>query len=53
VVAPQHNIVDELKAEEIGFYKSILVLTIMPLRVARIGYENILYLERPGCNLYG
>jgi aconitate hydratase 2/2-methylisocitrate dehydratase len=26
---------------------------IMLQRVARTGYENILYLERPGCNLYG
>jgi aconitate hydratase 2/2-methylisocitrate dehydratase len=45
--------VDELNGEIGKFYKSILVsnLTIMLKSVARIGYENILYLERPGCNL--
>jgi aconitate hydratase 2/2-methylisocitrate dehydratase len=47
VVAPQHNIVDELKAEGdwvlqkySGFDDNA------PKSAARIGYENILYLER-------
>jgi aconitate hydratase 2/2-methylisocitrate dehydratase len=53
VVAPQ-LCVDELKAEErLGSFKkySGFNLMIMLQRVARTGYENILYLERPGCNL--
>jgi aconitate hydratase 2/2-methylisocitrate dehydratase len=48
------NIVDELKAEgdwEVLQNTLDSNLMIMLKGVARTGYENILYLERPGCNL--
>jgi aconitate hydratase 2/2-methylisocitrate dehydratase len=53
VAPPTYNIVDELKAEgdwEVLQYSGFEFDDNAP-KVARTGYENILYLERPGCNL--
>lgn len=55
VAPPTYNIVDELKAE--GDWKVLVKYSgfefddSAPKAVARTGYENMLYLERPGCNL--
>ncbi|MDQ2093358.1 bifunctional aconitate hydratase 2/2-methylisocitrate dehydratase [Rhodalgimonas zhirmunskyi] len=55
VAAPTYNIVDELKAEgdwEILQKYSGFEFDDLNLKTkARTEYENILYLERPGCNL--
>jgi aconitate hydratase 2/2-methylisocitrate dehydratase len=55
VAPPTYNIVDELKAEGdwevLQKYSGFEFDDNAPKGVARIGYENILYLERPGCNL--
>ncbi|BFM48123.1 bifunctional aconitate hydratase 2/2-methylisocitrate dehydratase [Marinomonas sp. THO17] len=55
VAAPTYNIVDELKAEGdwevLAKYAGFEFDDTNPKSVARTSYENILYLERPGCNL--
>jgi aconitate hydratase 2/2-methylisocitrate dehydratase len=55
VAPPTYNIVDELKAEGdwdiLQKYSGFEFDDNAPKGAARIGYENILYLERPGCNL--
>lgn len=55
VAPPTYNIVDELKAEGdwdvLSRYAGFEFDDTDPKAVARTGYENILYLERPGCNL--
>lgn len=55
VAAPTYNIIDELKAEGdwevLERYSGFEFDDIKPKSKARTEYENILYLERPGCNL--
>lgn len=55
VAPPTYNIVDELKAEGdwevLRKYAGFEFDDDNPKNVARTDYENILYLERPGCNL--
>ncbi len=55
VAPPTYNIVDELKAEGdwdiLQKYSGFEFDDNDPKSTARTGYENILYLERPGCNL--
>ena len=55
VAPPTYNIVDELKAEGdwdiLVKYSGFEFDDNAPKATARTGYENILYLERPGCNL--
>ncbi|NDA60232.1 MAG: hypothetical protein EBY56_10040 [Actinobacteria bacterium] len=55
VAPPTYNIVDELRAEGdwelLSRYAGFEFDDTDPKSVARTGYENILYLERPGCNL--
>ena len=55
VAPPTYNIVDELKAEGdwdiLKKYSGFEFDDNAPKAIARTGYENILYLERPGCNL--
>ena len=55
VAPPTYNIVDELKAEGdwevLRKYSGFEFDDNAPKGEARTGYENILYLERPGCNL--
>ncbi len=55
VAAPTYNIVDELKAEGdwdvLQKYSGFEFDDFAPKTAARTEYENILYLERPGCNL--
>ncbi|MDG2474702.1 MAG: bifunctional aconitate hydratase 2/2-methylisocitrate dehydratase [Paracoccaceae bacterium] len=55
VAAPTYNIIDELKLEGdwavLQKYSGYEFNDNMPKNHARIKYENILYLERPGCNL--
>lgn len=55
VAAPTYNIIDELKAEGdwdvLAKYSGFEFDDMMPKANARTDYENILYLERPGCNL--
>ncbi|MDG2406592.1 MAG: aconitase family protein, partial [Paracoccaceae bacterium] len=55
VAAPTYNIIDELKAEGdwavLQKYSGFEFDDDAPKTTARIEYENILYLERPGCNL--
>ena len=55
VAPPTYNIVDELKAEGdwevLAKYAGFEFDDNSPKGTARKGYENILYLERPGCNL--
>ena len=55
VMAPTYNIIDELKAEGdweiLQKYSGFEFDDSAPKGVARTEYENILYLERPGCNL--
>lgn len=55
VAPPTYNIVDELKAEGdwevLQKYSGFEFDDNAPKSAARTGYENILYLERPGCNL--
>ncbi|MEM7142265.1 MAG: aconitase family protein, partial [Actinomycetota bacterium] len=55
VAPPTYNIVDELKAEGewelLSRYAGFEFDDTDPKNVARTGYDNILYLERPGCNL--
>ncbi len=55
VAAPTYNIIDELKEEGdwavLQKYSGFEFDDIDPKNEARKEYENILYLERPGCNL--
>ena len=55
VAPPTYNIVDELKAEGdweiLQKYAGFEFNDIAPKTESRTKYENILYLERPGCNL--
>ena len=55
VAPPTYNIVDELKAEGdwdvLAKYAGFQFDDANPKEVARTKYDNILYLERPGCNL--
>ena len=55
VAPPTYNIVDELKAEGdwevLAKYAGFQFDDDKPKEAARTKYENILYLERPGCNL--
>ncbi|MCA0254998.1 MAG: bifunctional aconitate hydratase 2/2-methylisocitrate dehydratase [Proteobacteria bacterium] len=55
VAAPTYNIIDELKAEGdweiLQKYSGFEFNDDKPKNQARTEYENILYLERPGCNL--
>lgn len=55
VAPPTYNIVDELKAEGdwevLQRYSGFEFDDNVPKAAARTEYENMLYLERPGCNL--
>ena len=55
VTAPTYNIIDELKEEGdweiLQKYSGFEFDDSAPKSLARTEYENILYLERPGCNL--
>ena len=55
VAAPTYNIIDELKEEGdwevLQKYSGFEFNDDAPKNEARTEYENILYLERPGCNL--
>ena len=55
VAAPTYNIIDELKKEGdwniLKKYSGFEFNDDKPKENARLEYENILYLERPGCNL--
>lgn len=55
VAPPTYNIVDELKAEGdweiLQKYSGFEFDDASPKNAARTKYENIMYLERPGCNL--
>jgi len=55
VTAPTYNIIDELKEEGdweiLQKYSGFEFDDEAPKNTARTEYENILYLERPGCNL--
>ncbi len=55
VAAPTYNIIDEMKEEGdweiLQKYSGFEFDDLFPKSQARTEYENILYLERPGCNL--
>ncbi len=55
VAAPTYNIIDELKAEGdwemLEKYSGFVFNDDAPKGAARTEYENMMYLERPGCNL--
>jgi len=55
VAAPTYNIIDELKAEGdwdlLQKYSGFEFSDLLPKGAARVEYENMMYLERPGCNL--
>jgi len=55
VAAPTYNIIDELKAEGdwdiLQKYSGYEFDDAKPKNTARTEYENMMYLERPGCNL--
>ena len=55
IAPPTYNIVDELKAEGdwevLKKYSGFEFDDNKPKEAARTKYENIMYLERPGCNL--
>ncbi|MGB0891169.1 MAG: bifunctional aconitate hydratase 2/2-methylisocitrate dehydratase [Flavobacteriaceae bacterium] len=55
VAPPTYNIVDELKAEGdwevLEKYSGFVFDDAAPKAAARTKYENMLYLERPGCSL--
>jgi aconitate hydratase 2/2-methylisocitrate dehydratase len=55
VAPPTYNIVDELKTEGdwaiLQKYAGFVFDDNAPKNTARVKYENIMYLERPGCNL--
>lgn len=55
VAAPTYNIIDELKEEGdwelLQKYSGFEFDDMFPKAQARTEYENVMYLERPGCNL--
>lgn len=55
VAAPTYNIIDELKEEGdwdvLQKYSGFEFNDMLPKQTARTKYENMMYLERPGCNL--
>ena len=55
VAAPTYNIIDELKQEGdwdiLQKYSGFEFNDLFPKQEARTKYENMMYLERPGCNL--
>ena len=55
VAAPTYNIIDELKEEGdwemLEKYSGFVFDDGAPKNTARTEYENMMYLERPGCNL--
>ncbi|MGC6488123.1 MAG: bifunctional aconitate hydratase 2/2-methylisocitrate dehydratase [Planctomycetota bacterium] len=55
VAPPTYNIIDELQAEgdwePLQRYAGFVFDDAQPKSVARTQYEDMLYLERPGCNL--
>ncbi|WP_299178287.1 bifunctional aconitate hydratase 2/2-methylisocitrate dehydratase [uncultured Chryseobacterium sp.] len=55
VAAPTYNIIDELKAEGdwelLEKYSGFEFDDNAPKSEARVEYKNVMYLERPGCNL--
>ncbi|RYG19449.1 bifunctional aconitate hydratase 2/2-methylisocitrate dehydratase, partial [bacterium] len=55
VAAPTYNIIDELKAEGdwdiLQKYSGFEFDDNVPKTAARTEYQNMMYLERPGCNL--
>ena len=55
VTAPTYNIIDELKEEGdwdmLQKYSGFVFNDEDPKNSARVEYENMMYLERPGCNL--
>ena len=55
VAAPTYNIIDELKAEGdwelLEKYSGFEFDDNAPKGAARVEYKNMMYLERPGCNL--
>jgi aconitate hydratase 2/2-methylisocitrate dehydratase len=55
VAAPTYNIIDELKEEGdwdvLQKYSGFEFSDEAPKNSARVEYENMMYLERPGCNL--
>lgn len=55
VAAPTYNIIDELKEEGdwniLEKYSGFVFDDNAPKNTARTEYENLMYLERPGCNL--
>lgn len=55
VAPPTYNIVDELKAEGdwaiLQKYSGFVFDDVSPKQEARTQYQNMMYLERPGCNL--
>ncbi|WP_436716783.1 bifunctional aconitate hydratase 2/2-methylisocitrate dehydratase [Roseiconus lacunae] len=55
VAAPTYNIIDELKQEGdwdvLQKYSGFEFNDLLPKQTARTEYENMMYLERPGCNL--
>ncbi len=55
VAAPTYNIIDELKAEGdwemLEKYSGFVFDDNAPKGAARTEYKNMMYLERPGCNL--
>ncbi len=55
VAAPTYNIIDELQAEGdwelLQKYSGFEFNDLAPKNTARTEYENMMYLERPGCNL--
>ncbi|MEP6149036.1 MAG: aconitase family protein, partial [Nisaea sp.] len=55
LAAPTYNIIDELKEEGdwevLQKYSAFEFDDSAPKQAARTEYENVLYLERPGCNL--
>jgi aconitate hydratase 2/2-methylisocitrate dehydratase len=55
VTAPTYNIIDELKEEGdwsmLQKYSGFVFNDDAPKNTAREEYENMMYLERPGCNL--
>jgi aconitate hydratase 2/2-methylisocitrate dehydratase len=55
VAAPTYNIIEELKSEGdweiLQKYSGFEFNDNNPKNVARVKYQNMMYLERPGCNL--
>ncbi len=55
VAAPTYNIIDELKEEgdwdTLNKYSGFVFDDNAPKNAARTEYQNMMYLERPGCNL--